>query len=86
MLEWFVSPEDANEAITGGNLQEEECVKTRPEKVPNCCIDEIVNLHHVKKYFTGDAWLIVRQILETKGYHVNGHVKYVTSIWKIPHP
>lgn len=58
-----MSPEDANEAITGEKLLEEECVETRPEKVPNCCIDENVNLHHVKKYFTGDACL---QILETK--------------------
>lgn len=66
MLEWFVSPEDADEAIAGGSLLEEECVETRPEKVPNCCIDENVNLHHVKKYFTRDAWLIVLQILETK--------------------
>ena len=58
MLEYFVSPEDADEAITGGNLLEEDCVETRPEKEPNCCIDENVNLHHVK-YFTGDAWLII---------------------------
>jgi len=66
MLEWFVSPEDANGAVTGGDLLEEECVETRSEKVPNCCIDENVNLHHIKKYFTRDAWLIILQVLETK--------------------
>jgi len=42
----------------GGQLIEEEMVKTIPEKVPNCCIDENVNVYHIKKYFTIDAWKI----------------------------
>ena len=66
MLEWFVFPKDADEAINGENLLEEECVETRLEKVLNCCIDENVNLHHIKKYFTVDAWPIAQQVLETK--------------------
>ena len=66
MLEWFVSPQDADEAIIGGHLLGEECVETRPEKVPNCCTDENVNLHHAKKYFSRDAWLSVLQILKSK--------------------
>jgi len=41
-------------------------VETIPEKVPNCCIDENVNLYHIKNYFTIDVWKIVTQVLEVK--------------------
>lgn len=50
----------------GGQLIEEEMVETIPEKVPNCCIDENVNVYHIKKYFTIDVWKIVTQVLEVK--------------------
>ena len=65
MLEWFVSPSHMAKAL-GGQLIEEEMVETIPEKVPNCCIDENVNVYHIKKYFTIDAWKIVTQVLEVK--------------------
>lgn len=66
ILEWFVSSTDVNKAVNNGDLLEEEVVETRPEKIPNSCIDENVNVYHVKKYFTNDAWQIVLQILEIK--------------------
>ena len=66
MLDWFVSATDAAKAIDSGELIDEDAVETRPEKVPNCCSDENVNVHHVKKYFTNDAWKIVLQVLDLK--------------------
>ena len=65
MLEWFVSPSHMAKAL-GGQPIEEEMVETIPEKAPNCCIDENVNVYHIKKYFTTDAWKIVTQLLEVK--------------------
>ena len=41
-------------------------VETIPEKVPNCCNDENVNIYHIKKYFTRDPWEVVTQVLEIK--------------------
>lgn len=66
MLDWFVSSRDANRAMNNGDLLEEESVEARPERVPNSCIDEYVNIFHIKKYFTNDAWKIVQQVLEMK--------------------
>ena len=50
MLEGYVSLQDADEVIIGGHLDllEKDCVKIRPEKVLNYCIDENVNLDQIK--------------------------------------
>jgi len=50
----------------GGQLIEEEIVETIPETVPNCFIDENVNVYHISNYFTIDAWKIVTQVLDVK--------------------
>ena len=65
MLEWFVSSSNIHKALAG-ELIEEEMVETIPEKVANCCTDENVNVYHIKKYFTRDAWQVVTQVLEVK--------------------
>ena len=75
MLDWFVSAIDADKAVNHGELIDEEAVETRPEKIPNCCIDENVNVYHVKKYFTVDAWKIVLQVLDWKKTHSNWSCK-----------
>ena len=54
MLEWFVLSADIRKALAG-ELLGEEPVETRPEKIPDCCTDENVNVYHIKKYFTSDA-------------------------------
>ena len=66
MLKWFVSSTDAERVLRNNTLLEEDSVETRPEKVPSCCIDENVNVFHIKKYFTTDAWKVVFQILDIK--------------------
>lgn len=65
MLEWFVSSADIRKALAG-ELLGEEVVETRPEKIPDCCTDENVNVYHIKKYFTADAWQVVNQVVEVK--------------------
>ena len=62
MLEWFVSSADICKALAG-ELLREEAVETRP---PNCCTNENVNVYHIKKYFTSDAWQVVVQVLDIK--------------------
>lgn len=64
MLECFVSSPNIEKALSGELLK--EVVEARPEKVPNCCIDENVNMYHIKKYFTTDAWQVVSQVLDIK--------------------
>ena len=65
MLEWFVSSANIHKALAG-ELIEEEMVETIPEKVPNCCTDENVNVYHIKKYFITDAGKVITQMLEVK--------------------
>lgn len=69
MLQWFVSSAETERALNDGLLLEEDTVETMPERVPNCCVDENVNVHHIKKYFTADAWQLVQQVIEIKQGH-----------------
>ena len=68
MLGWFVD-EDVAEAThksLGKKLIEEEDVETRPERVPNAVIDENVDIHLIRKYFSNDAWLVVTDLVLQK--------------------
>ena len=65
MLEWFVSSANVGKAHAG-DLIDEEMVETIPEKIPNCITDENVNIFHIRKYFTVDAWKVVCQVLDVK--------------------
>ncbi len=49
-----------------GKLIEENEVEVRPEKLPDAAIDENVDVHLIRKYFTSDAWLLVEDVLERK--------------------
>ena len=67
MLDWFVCAREREKCIQNRELLGEELVETRPEKVPNCCLDENVNIYHnIKKFFTSDAWQLILQVLEVK--------------------
>ena len=66
MLEWFVSSAVAEKCLTSGEIITEECVECRPERVPNSCIDENVDIYLIKKHFTFDAWQVILQIVERK--------------------
>ena len=40
MLKWFVSDQDVSKAMHEDTLLDEEVFETRPERVPNSCIDD----------------------------------------------
>ena len=41
-------------------------VECRPEKITNAIIDENVDIHLVRRYFSYDAWLIVQGVVKKK--------------------
>ena len=55
-------------ALKQAVLIEEEHVECRPEMITNAVVDENVDVHLIRKYFTYDgyAWLLVEQVLEHK--------------------
>ena len=54
ILNWFVDKTVVQDAFDG-KLIEEEQVECRPEKIPNSVLDENVDVHFVRSYFTNDA-------------------------------
>ena len=63
MLKWFVDREVATEVSKnrGKLVEEEEEVEVHPEKLPNAAIDENVDIHLIRKYFTSDVWLFLQR-------------------------
>ena len=53
-------------AALAGTLMEEEDVEVRPERLPAMVTDVSVDICRIKKYFTGEAWLLVEQVLTLK--------------------
>ena len=67
MLQWFVDKKVSIDVLKDcGKLIEEEEVEVCPEKLPDAAIDENVDVHLVRKYFTSDAWLLVKDVLQRK--------------------
>ena len=67
MLEWFVEAKVAAAAIRDPEqLIDEENVEVRPEKLPDAILDENVDVHLIRKFFTTDAWLLVIDVLKQK--------------------
>ena len=52
-------------ALDGG-LIEEDMVECRPEKVTNAIIDDNVDIHLVRRYFSNDAWMVLQDLVERK--------------------
>ena len=68
MLRWFVEENIMEMAIKslGKYLIEEEDVETKPERVPTAVLDENVDVHLIRKFFSNDAWLVVVNVVEQK--------------------
>jgi len=43
---------------------EEEHVECRHQRITDAVVDENVDIHWIRKYFTRDAWLLVEQVLK----------------------
>ena len=56
----------AEKCLTSGKIITEECVECRPERVPNSCLDENVDIYLIKKHLAFDAWQVILQIVERK--------------------
>ena len=50
----------------GKYLIEEQDVETRPERVPDAVLDENVDVHLIRRFFSNDAWLVVREGVKQK--------------------
>ena len=68
MLRWFVDNEIMKAAIKNSKtfLIEELSVEARPEKIPDAVLDENVDIHIIRKYFTQDAWLLLEDVVQQK--------------------
>ena len=65
ILSWFVEKPIIQAALKG-TLIEEENVECRPEKVSNAILDENVDIHLTRSYFSQDVWVIVDGVLQQK--------------------
>ncbi len=66
-MEWFVGKLAAENVLKSpSQLLEEESVEVKPDLVPEGVLDENVDIHLIRKFFTNDAWLLVKDVLEQK--------------------
>ena len=47
-------------------LIDEDQVEVRPENLPDTVLDENVDVHLVRRYFTNDAWLVIKDVIKQK--------------------
>ena len=67
MLKWFVDHKVVEAALKKPNeLIEEDKVEVRPERLPDAILDENVDVHLIRRYFTNDAWLVVKDVVNQK--------------------
>lgn len=59
ILKMIVEEGVAIEAISNSHIIEEDEVEVRPERLPTAILDENLDIHCVRKYFTPDAWMAV---------------------------
>lgn len=62
MLRWFVDMDMQGPK----KLIEEEDVEVRPDCIPNAVLDDNVDIHLIRKYFSNDAWLQVVDVVKQK--------------------
>ena len=65
ILGWFLDQKSVK-PVLNGQLVEEDMVECRPEKISNAILDETVDVHIVRRYFSHDAWLIVEEVVDRK--------------------
>ena len=66
ILSWFVDKPIVDRAIKQHQLIKEEDVECKPERVTEAVVDENVDIHLVRKYFTSDAWMLVEEVVKHK--------------------
>ena len=66
MLEWFVGKEVTTSAINDRKLIEEDQIELRPEKISDGVLDENVDIHLIRNFFTNDGWMLVKEVVEQK--------------------
>ncbi len=66
MLSWFVAADEVDKALKARERIEEHQVECHPELVPSACIDDLVDIKLVRKYFTADAWTAVENVVKAK--------------------
>ena len=47
-------------------LIEEDQVECCPERLPDALLDDNVDVHIVRQYFTNDAWMVVEDVVRQK--------------------
>ena len=65
ILQWFVDAASAEAAVCHKIIIEEDVVEIRPEKVTPACLEPQVCVDVCRKYFTKDAWLVVKDVIST---------------------
>lgn len=67
MLEWFI---DANLAATTlknpDHLLDEVNVEVHPENIPDAVLDENVDIHLIRRFFTVDGWHLLTEVVQQK--------------------
>ena len=67
MLAWFVSNEVAKAVLEDSKqLIQETDVEVMPENLPDAILDENVDVHVIRWYFSNDAWLLVKDVVARK--------------------
>lgn len=65
ILSWLLD-DQCIKSVLDGNLVQEDMVECQPERITNAIIDESVDVHLVRRYFSNDAWRIVEDVLQQK--------------------
>jgi len=54
------------DAVKDRKLIEEDQVEVKPENISDGILDENVDIHLIGKFFTNDAWMLVKEIVEQR--------------------
>ena len=63
-----------------GRLLDEEKVECIPERLPNAIVDDSVDVHLVRRYFTSDAWMVVQDVVQKQKECTIWTCRYATKI------
>ena len=66
ILKLFVDIEVAKYVQRNKVLVEEEQVEVQPEFISNAVMDENVDVNLIRRFFTTDAWLVVKDVVSHK--------------------
>ena len=72
ILSWFVNKEIADSVIQDRQckaLIEEHQVEVCPENLPDAVLDESVDIHLARRYFSSDAWMVIQDAVKHKASH-----------------